>query len=395
MSWLSLLLATALGQAAPQGPPNVGQDPPRLRTAIPNGAALIVEPAPQSLSLAVHLFAASRGVDESKTSGLRHLLEHLCVKGVDGKLDARLETAGAFLRARTLRDAMDIEVDVPPGKLSLAFDALGEVMRTGGWTPEDIAREAGVIEQESVLQSEDAILTASLWRQAYGGDGYDPMGDPATVKAATPAALEAVRRATFSSANLLLYIVGPIALKEGTAEGIAYLTKLPPGTADAGGVRSAKAGPGRQEVEAFGEARGVPVPSISDPVCVARLCAALAIAASLPDAYVTYTPSALNGMVVVGMVGQIGMLGKFIDDLDEGTADEMLPRAKLLGGRWAAQQVGTPEASARVRGHLGCRNSRIRFENVADAISSLSAAEFRAAIASFGSSHAYVAVGLP
>jgi hypothetical protein len=221
------------------------------------------------------------------------------------------------------------------------------------------------------------------------------MGDLAAIKATTPDALEATRKATFATGNLLLVIDGPIGLTEGTKQGVVFLSKLPATKADAGADRIPMPGPGRVEVEAFGEARGLPVPPLGDPVCIARLCAALAIASELQDAYVTYTPSALNGMVIVGQVGQIGKLGKFIDGLDDGAADGMLERARLLGARWAVRQVGTPEASAYTRGLLMSRNVRFRFESVQEAVAHVSVADFRAAIASFGSGRAFVSVGLP
>ncbi|MHB8635795.1 MAG: insulinase family protein [Fimbriimonadaceae bacterium] len=356
---------------------------------------LLVEPAARAKSLTVHLFAASRGVDESRTSGMRHLLEHLCVKGVDGKLDDRLESAGAFLQARTLRDALDIQIDVPPGKLKLAFDALGDVLRASGWSAADIGREAGTIEQEIALEPDDGVLTAAEWAQAYGGNGADPLGDIATIRATTPGQLDAVRRATFASANLLLVIEGPIGLAAATKAGVEFLRRLPASKADLGLTRVAKTGPGRVEVEAYGEARGVPVPGLGDPMCVARLCAALAIASELQDAYVTYTPSALNGMVTVGQVGEVGKLGRFIDGLDNGSADGLLARARYLGSRWAARQVGSPTQSAFTRGLLMSRDPRFEFATVRDEIAHLTVLDFRAAIAAFGSGHAFVSVGLP
>lgn len=365
-----------------------------MRFRLANGSQLLVEPAAQAKNLTVHLFASAAGVDESKTSGMRHLLEHLCVKGHDGKLDERLESAGAFLQARTLRDAMDIEVDVPPGDLQMAFDALSDVMRGGGWSASDIAREAGVIEQEIALQPESGALASSLWAQAYGGNGYDPLGDIATIKATTPEQLEALRRETFASANLVLVIAGPIDLRSGIKLGTSYLNLLPATKADGAPVRAAKPGPGRAEVDAFGEARGVPAPPLSDSECVAKLCAALAIASELKDAFVTYTPSALGGMVIVGQVGEVGTLGKFIDALDEGDADEMLARARVLGHRWAIRQ-GDGVNSGYTRGLLMCRNPRFQFDNVSDAIDQISVADFRAAILAFNSSHAFTAVGLP
>src|SRR5688500_7954220 len=83
------------------------QQPPRLRTVLPSGAIVLVERMPAATSLSVQLFASARAVPESKqTHGWRHLLEHLVARGPKGDIDARLESQGAFMRARTLRDAM-------------------------------------------------------------------------------------------------------------------------------------------------------------------------------------------------------------------------------------------------------------------------------------------------
>ena len=202
-----------------------------------------------------------------------------------------------------------------------------------------------------VLQSDDAILSSAIWSEAYGGNGADPMGDLATIKATTPEQLEAIRKATFAAGNLLLVIEGPVTMKAASKLGTSYLSRLPIAKVDLGLVRARKPGPARVECEAFGEARGVPVPPLTDPVCVARLCAALAIASELKDAFVTYTPSALNGMVVVGQAGEVGKLGKFVDGLADGDADEMLDehdsseRDGLLG-KWVRRRLRpTPAVS--------------------------------------------------
>lgn len=389
-------LVMALGQSPQVGPvPDVGQDPPRMRVHLPNGAELLVEPAPKAKTITVHLFASARGVDERKTSGLRHLLEHLCAKGADGKLDARLEANGAFLEARTVRDALDVQIDVAPGDLQLAFDGISDVLGASGWTAADLAREAAVIEQESVLQSDDALLTAAIWAAAYGGNGADPMGDLATIKSATPEQLDAVRKATFATDNLLLVIEGPVGLNPGVKLGTAFLSRLPATKSPKFPSRTPTTSPSTVRTDAYGEARGVPVPPLNDPACQARICAALAIAAELKNAYVTYTPSALNGMVVVGQLGQVGALSKYVDTLEAGDADELLTRGRRLGVRWAQHQVATPAASAYTRGLLMCRNPRFDFDQVIDAMSRVSVADFRAAVLAFKKGSAFLAEGTP
>jgi hypothetical protein len=394
------MLATLLFLAAAQGqgnPPllDPGEDPPRLRTALPNGSTVLVEPAPKAKSLTVHLFAGSKGVDETKTSGMRHLLEHLCVKGSDGKLDVRLESQAAFLSARVLRDALDVEIQTPPDQIKLALDALKDVLAAKGWDAAMIAHEAGIIEQERDIRDDESKFSSALWASVYGGNGADPVGDLATIKATTPEALEAERKATFSTENMVLVIEGPITLKEGTLLGADFLRQIPASKADANADRSPVGKPSRAVLDdAFGEADALAVPPITDPKCAATLCAALAIASEVPDAFVTYTPSSLPGLVIVGETGNIGHIGKAIDAINTEGADGWFERGRALGSRWAAQQVATPDASAFTRGLLMSRDVSVRFEMVQNLMVHLSLADFRAAISSFAK-HEFVAVGQP
>lgn len=349
-----------------------------------NGSILLVEPAMKAKSITVHLFASARGVDESKGSGLRHLLEHLSVKGADGALDERLESKGCFLRAETMRDAMDIEISLPPGKLEVGLAALKEILGVHDFDATGIKREVGIIKEEIALRDDAGSLAAEGWKLVYGGSGEDPIGDAATLDSATAEEVSKVCKATFASANLALVIEGPVTLNDATDAGKALLAALPASHADLKHERSPLAvAPTRGEANATGEARCLAVPGIGDSRCAASLCAALALASEVKDAFVTYTPSLDAGLVTVGVTDSVGRLSHLVDGLDAAGIDALYGRGLRLAWSWSLRQIATPEASAYVRGLLLVQDPLAKFEVLQERIAKVTSAEFRTAVIGF------------
>src|SRR5258708_2113359 len=103
------------------------EEPPRLRTLFRNGSTLLVERQADAKYVSVQLFASSRRVpDTPENHGLKHLLEHLVLKGPKHDLDLQMERQGIFFTGRTLRDAMQIEFTCEPGQIATALSALGQ-----------------------------------------------------------------------------------------------------------------------------------------------------------------------------------------------------------------------------------------------------------------------------
>lgn len=344
---------------------------------------MLVEPAPQSKNLILHLFTSSRGVDDVIGCGLRHLLEHLSATGLNDTLDTRLEAEGAFLTAHTMRDAMDFEIQLPPGKLDLGLAALREVMASSGWSNATVKREVGIIKQEIALRDDPAQLGQAAWMAAYGPAGADPLGDPAVLDAATPAAMEDVRKAVFATSNITLVIEGPVQLNEGIAAGRKFLEKMPSVEADLHRGRFPLAKAGNVTVDAAGEARAVAVPGVDKPSCAATICAALAIASEVRDSFVTYTPSISNGLVIVGVTDSNSRLTSFLETIDASAADGLFERGHRLGVRWGMREIGTPESSAANRGLLMVQQATSKFETLQAQLAGVSQADFRKAVLAF------------
>jgi hypothetical protein len=355
--------------------------PPRLRTVLPNRATILVEPVANAHVISIQLWASSRGVEErTETHGLRHLLEHIMALGPNRDLDYRLESVGGSLRAKTFRDATQIEVNVPADQFELGLSAISEMLVPVQVTPEQIGTESKVIDQEQGLMSDDLLISSAAWQTAYGDDALDPFGDLEVIKNATPADIEAIHKRQFAAQNLVLVISGPVGLDGATSKArgvLEPLTKL----SDYHATDRPQGKGGVATAQAFGEARAAVVTNFSNPKTVSALAAALAIASRLDDCYVTYTPSLQNGLVILGRTDSNQGLGAYIDSLDEGAMGSLYAPGKSLARAWVERQLHSPTQIGYLRGLLMSQNIGARPEDMLDAIQQISFADFKEGVA--------------
>jgi hypothetical protein len=368
------------------------QDPPRLRTLYPNGAVALVERMPQANSVSVQLFASSRMVPETKDShGLRHLLEHLMVKGANRDLDRRLESKGMFLRAYTMRDAMRIEVTGSPTQLQDAIDAIAEVLRPVELTQEQIDKEMPILESELALQDDAGRLAIAAWQQAYGDAGLDPLGSLEVMRKADPEALRQLQRKHFYPENLAVVVAGPVDLDDATKRVGALIGSRQGGVKPVSEPRPAGK-PGRIESEGFGEGRGALVGSFIERRTVAALAAALSIASEFEGSFVTYTPSVRNGLITVGQTAATGGLGVRVDSLTEGELPRLFMLGKALARSWYDRQMTTPTGLGYLRGLLLVQGPGYRPEVLKENIEELTFDDFKSGMASLKKENAVVTV---
>ncbi len=378
------LLALALAQL-----PAI-QQPPRLRTILPNGATVLVEHVPGATKVWTRLFLSARGAGDTPANhGQRHLLEHLMAVGLDGRIDERLEREGALLRAQTFRDATEIDVDAPSGRLDLALGALGEMLRLRPLTQEDINREAGIILQEGALLEVPARLSSAAWKVAYGDAGLDAYGDIAAIRNATPASVSDLHRRLCAGPNLVIVVAGDVDLDRATAAASAIVRTAPKTDAKFAARPEGKGGV-QDDAVGFGEARAMPVPAFSETKTVAALAAAYAIASEVEGAFVTYTPSGRPGLVVLGRAGENSGLGAQIDKAD---AASLYSRGRLLVDRWLRNQTDDPAADASLRGLLLAQSVDYSPDRIREAITAMRYTEFAAAVQAFKGPQAVVVTG--
>lgn len=371
-----------------QGLPPLEQ-PPRLRTLLKNGAVVFVEKVPNAATISVQLLASSRGTkDTPKTHGLRHLLEHLLVKGSKGDLSLTLERQGAILRANTLRDVMQFVVDVPSGKLQLGLDALSQVLRMPDVTTEALAREEEVIAQEGTLREPPALMSSAAWKFGFGAAGLDPFGDLDVIRHGTLEALKPIHRVQFAGSNLVIAIAGNVDVMEATKAASAIIGTSPPlGTAEV--IRS-EVNAGTAHFDGTGYARSAFVPSYRDPRTAAILAAGLAIASEAEGSFLTYTPSVLPGLITVGHVGEGAVLSKKFDQVD---ANDLFARGRALAKRWVYYQMTTPQGTAFFRGILLAEGVSLRPEALLENLDAMTLQDFKRGIAAFSSEKSVTVVG--
>ncbi|MGV3617196.1 MAG: hypothetical protein ACO1SV_17860 [Fimbriimonas sp.] len=369
---LALFCAAAATAQVP-----VGQ-PPRLRTVLPNGAIILVERIPGAPSLAMGLYASSRLTPETPaTHGHRHLLEHLVASGQHGDLDRRLETAGGFMRARTLRDAIAFEMILPPGGLTIGIDATRDILSAQIKSADVVTRELKILQEEDAIRDPVARASELAWRRVYGDAGLDPFGSIEAMRGATPESLEKLRKAPFSASNLVLAIGGDVDLDAATKAATDALAFLPTVKANPAPRRAANPTDATGAIE--GAYRVLPVRGYRDPATAAALAAALAVASEVSRSTVVYTPSGAPGLILVGTSDAEVKLEKA---LTEAQPAALFARGRDLARRWVRNRLQEPEGIVSFRALLLTEASDLRPETMLENLDTMSYAAFASALES-------------
>lgn len=354
---------------------------------------MFVDRMPDEPVISVQLWASAKSVPETPdTHGLRHLLEHILVKGQTKDLDRRLETEGCFLTAQTFRDAMQIEVNVGPQQLDLAIKTLNELLKPVVTTQAEIDREVGVLTQEFAIYDDGSRLSAAAWDQAFGKDGLDPFGDLQVLKKATPEALKSIQRKQFYPEHLALVIAGPVDVKKATEAGVE-LIGMKQGANSPPQVPQRSGKPGRIEANALGEGRAALVGAFDSPGTVAALAAGLAVASEVEDSFVTYTPSVANAVITAGQVQGTSGMGRRFDGIAESDMPHLFAVGRYLAKTWYQRQMSSPRSVAAFRGQLLCQGAGYRPEQMESAIKSMTFEAFQQGLASFSRAKAVTVVG--
>ncbi len=355
-------------------PPPIDQ-PPRLRTILANGSIALVEPHFEAKSICIDLIASSRGAEDTPaTHGWRHLLEHLLVKGRDGKMDSRLESEGGFLRAETYRDAMAIQIEVPPDKLELALAAVAELLHEPSITDQAIAKEIPILAAELALSDDANTFANAGWKNCYGAGGLDPQGEMASMATAKAGDLSELYLRHFQSGNLVLVVSGPVDLDGGTKAATDLLSRIPGSPSKSKLLARLSNNSAYANVGARGEAISVPMPAYDSPEAAAALAAALGFCSDREGAFVLYTPSVRPGVVTFGQTSGSGIS----DALKKGGgADGYYAVGRILARSWLERQLSTPPEAALLRGMLLAQDANATPERMQDTIERLTLAQFR------------------
>ena len=158
-------------------PATVRESPARniRRTVLPNGLLVLTEDMPNVRSVSMGVWLASGSRDEPlELNGISHFVEHMVFKGTttrNARQFAReVDSIGGNLDAFTGKENICFNIKVLDENITPALDLLSDLVLHPTFTPEDIAREQGVILEE-IKMDEDSpdylvheTFTQNFWK---------------------------------------------------------------------------------------------------------------------------------------------------------------------------------------------------------------------------------------
>lgn len=124
-----------------------------VKEVLPNGLRVILEPLRDfsSVSIGVWVLAGSRD-ENSRQSGISHLIEHLAFKGTPGRsagqIAREIDSLGGSLNAFTSKEFTSFYTRVLGENLTQSMDILSDITLNSVFAPEELIKEKDVILQE-------------------------------------------------------------------------------------------------------------------------------------------------------------------------------------------------------------------------------------------------------
>ncbi len=202
---------------------HTSMDFPYQVTTFQNGARLASIEMPHMRSVSTGWWVGVGGRHErAKESGMSHFLEHLLFKGTIRRnarqITAAVEGVGGYVNAFTTEDHTCYYAKAGTRHFGRVCDTLGDMLLDSTLPPVEIEREREVIREEIMMyrdqpaQHVHELLTATLWPE-------HPLGRPLTgsvetVSKMTRENILAFRDRTYTGANTVLTVAGPISHRE-------------------------------------------------------------------------------------------------------------------------------------------------------------------------------------
>jgi predicted Zn-dependent peptidase len=152
------------------------QTPRNLRrTVLDNGLLVLTEAMPHVRSVSMGVWVDSGSRDEPLAlNGMSHFVEHMVFKGTTTRsaqqIAREVDTIGGNLDAFTGKETICFNIKVLDENVNPALDVLADLVLNPTFTPEDIAREQGVILEEIKMDEDNPdylvheIFTQNFWK---------------------------------------------------------------------------------------------------------------------------------------------------------------------------------------------------------------------------------------
>jgi predicted Zn-dependent peptidase len=145
------------------------------KTILPNGLLVLTESMPQVRSVSMGAWIGSGSRDETaEINGVSHFVEHMVFKGTTSRsaqqIAREVDTIGGNLDAFTGKETVCFNIKVLDENVPPALDVLADLVLHPTFTPEELAREQGVILEEIKMDEDNPdylvneIFTQNFWK---------------------------------------------------------------------------------------------------------------------------------------------------------------------------------------------------------------------------------------
>ncbi len=145
------------------------------QTVLANGLLVLTERMPHVNSLSMGVWVRSGSRDETpERNGISHFVEHMVFKGSTSRsaqaIAREVDSMGGNLDAFTSKETIAFSMKVLEEKAEPALEILSDLVLHPVFTPEDVAREQGVIREEIKMDEDNPdylvheIFTQRFWK---------------------------------------------------------------------------------------------------------------------------------------------------------------------------------------------------------------------------------------
>jgi predicted Zn-dependent peptidase len=168
----------------PDSAPTASLSPARniRRTRLPNGLLVLTESIPHVRSVSMGVWIDSGSRDETLAlNGISHFVEHMVFKGTTSRSAQQFareaDAIGGNLDAFTGKESICFNIKVLDEHITAALDLLTDLVLHPTFTPEDVAREQGVILEEIKMDEDnpDYLVHETFTQNFWKGH---PLGRP-------------------------------------------------------------------------------------------------------------------------------------------------------------------------------------------------------------------------
>src|SRR5271156_3067902 len=166
------------------------------KTVLPNGLLVLTESMPHLRSVSMGAWVGSGSRDETPdVNGISHFVEHMVFKGTTSRsaqqIAREVDTIGGNLDAFTGKETVCFNIKVLDENVPAALDLLTDLVLHPTFSPDDLAREQGVILEEIKMDEDnpDYLVHELFTQKFWKGDalGRPILGTAKTVSSFTQA----------------------------------------------------------------------------------------------------------------------------------------------------------------------------------------------------------------